>query len=145
LGGALLTALLFFSIGFQLSTSRIQAVSSYSTKYLYGQAGLVETTAYLKSSTSPEEIIWAMKDVGYYTNNRYIESYSYYFDKSLEDNLVDLLKDGNVKYYVVTSGIGQDNIDYYVNIKRILETYAYKEKQFDNYIIYKAKQGDMNE
>jgi 4-amino-4-deoxy-L-arabinose transferase-like glycosyltransferase len=131
--------LIFFSIGFQLSISRIQAKSTYPTKYHYGQSGLDETTAYLRSNTAPTEIIWSMKDVGYYVNNKYIESYSYYFDKTLENNLINLLKSSKVKYYVVSTGIGEDNILAYPHIQEILTTYAVQEKQYGNFIIYKAK------
>lgn len=109
---------IFFAMGFQLSISRIQAISPYPTKYLYGQTGMDEASAYLRSNTEPDEIIWSMKDVGYYVNNRYIESYGYYFDKSLEDDLINMLQTGKVRYYVVTTGIGQDNIDYYTDIGR---------------------------
>lgn len=131
--------LILFSIGFQLSISRIQAMSPYPTKYHYGQTGLDETTSYLRANTTSKEIIWSMKDVGYYVNNKYIESYGYYFDKSLENNLINLLKGSKVKYYVVSTGIGEDNINYYPRIKQILDTYAVREKQFGNFIIYKSK------
>lgn len=135
-----LVLFIFFAIGFQLSISRVQAISEYPTKYLYGQTGLDQTTAYLRSNTEPDETIWAMKDVGYYVNNKYIESYGYYFDKSIEKDLINKLKGSKVRYYVVTTGIGQDNIDYYANIKTILESNAVREKQFGNFIIYKAKE-----
>lgn len=131
---------IFFSIGFQLSISRYQAISTYPTKYHYGQTGLDQTTAYLRSNTDSEEVIWSMKDVGYYVNNRYYESYGYYFDKSLENDLINMLNGSKVRYYVVTTGIGQDNIDAYPNIKQILDTNAVKEKQFGNFIIYKSKE-----
>jgi hypothetical protein len=129
-----------FCIGFQFSISRIQATAPYPTKYLYGQTGLDQTTAYLRSHTAPDEVIWSMKDVGYYVNNRYYESYAYYFDKSLESKLIKMLDDGKVRYYVVTTGIGQDNVDYYASIKQIFEENAVKEKQFGNFIIYKSKE-----
>jgi hypothetical protein len=131
---------IFFCIGFQFSISRIQATAPYSTKYLYGQTGLDQTTAYLRSNTYPGEAIWSMKDVGYYTNNKYYESYLYYFDTSLDSKLINMLHDGKVRYYVVTTGIGQDNIDYYTHVKKILEEHAVKEKQFGNFIIYKPKE-----
>ncbi len=131
---------IFFTIGFQLSISRVQATSPYSTKYLYGQTGLDQATAYLKSNTEPDEIIWAMKDVGYYVNNKYVESYSYYFDKSLEKDLMQKLDEGKIRYYIVTTGIGQDNIDFYTDIKTILNKNAKKEKQFGNFVIYKVKE-----
>ncbi len=131
---------IFFCIGFQLSISRIQATAPYPTKYEYGQAGLDQTTAYLRSNTDPNETIWSMKDVGYYVNNKYYESYGYYFDQSLENDLINMLKSSKVRYYVVTTGIGQDNIDAHPNIKQILDTNAVREKEFGNFVIYKSKE-----
>ena len=131
---------LFFCIGFGLSISRAQAISPYSTKYLYGQTGMEQAAAYLRSVTAPNEAIWSMKDIGYYVNNRYYESYSYYFDKSLQTDLISKLRGSKVRYYVVTTGIGQDNIDYYADIKTIMDTYAVREKQFGNFVIYKSKE-----
>ncbi len=136
----LFVLLIFFSIGFQLSISRIQAISPYPTKYHYGQEGLDQVAAYLRSNTTSNEAIWAMKDVGYYVNNKYYESYEYYFNNELENHLVNLLDGGEVRYYVVTTKIGQDNIDYYPRIKQILEANAVREKQFGNFIIYKSKE-----
>ncbi len=131
---------ILFTVGFQTSISRIQATSSHPTKYHYGQSGLEETTSYLGLNIEQNEVIWAMKDVGYYTSNRYIESYSYYFSEPLQNDLINMIKDSKVRYYVVTTGIGQDNIDYYANIKKILNENATKEKQFGNFIIYKSKE-----
>jgi hypothetical protein len=131
--------ILLFAIGFEFSISRTQAISTYSTKYDYGQLGLNQTASYLRSNTAPSEVIWSMKDVGYYVNNKYIESYGYYFDTSLQNNLINLLKSGKVRYYVANTGIGEDNIDAYPRIKHILDTYAVPEKQFGNFIIYKSK------
>jgi len=130
---------IFFAIGFQLSISRVQAISTYSTKYDYGKQGMDQTEAYLRSVTTPNEVIWSMKDIGYYVNDRYIESYGYYFDPALQNNLIRLLKAGKVRYYVVSTGIGEDNVDDYPNVKPILDTYAVPVKQFGNSIIYKSK------
>lgn len=131
---------IFFCIGFQVSISRIQAVAPYPTRYLYGQMGLDQTTAYLRSNTNPDEAIWSMKDVGYYTHNKYYENYGYFFDESLQSDLINMLQDSKVKYYVVTAGIGQDNIQHYTDIKKILDDHAVKEKQYGNFIIYKSKE-----
>ena len=131
---------MLISIGFQLSISRVQAIAPYSTKYLYGQIGLADSTSYLRANTAKDEPIWSMKDVGYYVHNRYYESYEYYFDKSLTRDLIRKLRGGKVRYYVVTTGIGQDNIDYYTNIKSVLNAYAVKDRQFGNFVIYKSKE-----
>jgi hypothetical protein len=141
----LLILLIFFAIGFQLSISRIQAISNYSTKYNYGKTGIYQTAAWLKMNTAPNEPIWAMKDVGYYVHDRYYESYAYYFSGPLDNNLVQMLKNGKVRYYVVSTGIGEDNIVYYPKIKQILNTYAVKQYQFGNYIIYKSKEAIIND
>lgn len=140
IGSSALVLFMLFSIGFQLSISRVQAISPYPTKYNYGQVGLDQTAAYLRSNTAPNEVIWSMKDVGYYVNNVYYESYGYYFDKSLEGDLIKKLNGDEIRYYVVSTGIGQDNIDYYPNVKKILEANTVKEKEFGNYIIYKTKE-----
>ncbi len=135
---------LLFSIGFQFSISRIQAISPYPTKYLYGQTGLDQTANYLNLNTEDDEVIWSMKDVGYYADRRFIESYRYYFNESLETELEGMLKEGKVRYYVVTTGIGQDNIDYYTRIGEILEDHATIERRFGNFIIYKSKGAAVN-
>lgn len=131
---------LFFSIGYQFNISRVQAIKPYPTKYHYGQLGMDDTTSYLRTNTQKDEIIWSMKDVGYYTNNRYIESYVYYFNPELEEELVSYLQGGEVRYYVVTNGIGQDNINAYPDIKRILDENAKEVERFGDFIIYKAKE-----
>lgn len=139
IAASLFILIMLLAIGFQLSISRVQAISPYPTKYDYGQMGFNQTVGYLKSNTRSNEAIWSMKDTGYYVNNKYYESYSYFFDDALQGNLINMLKKGKVRYYVVSTGIGQDNIDYYANIKKILDTYAVQDKQFGNFIIYKSK------
>lgn len=128
-----------FALGFQLYVSRIQAVAPYPTKYLYGQMGIDEAASYLRANTEKDEVIWGMKDIGYYTNQRWVESYGYYFEPKLHKDLIDKLQNGEIRYFVATTGNGQDNLDYYTEVRDILETYATKEKQFDNYVIYRAK------
>ena len=102
--------------------------------------GLDQTTAYLRSVTNSNEVIWSMKDVGYYVNNRYYESYAYYYDKSLEGDLISKLKGGKVRYFVASTGIGEDNLVYLGDIREILDAYAVREKQFGNFIIFKTKE-----
>lgn len=137
--------IVLFSLGFQLSISRIQAVAPYPTKYLYGQLGMKDAIGYLKANTASDEVIWSMKDVGFYVHNRFYESYAAYFDKSSQTDFVNLIKSGKVRYYVATTGIGQDNLDYYTDVRNILDTYGVKEKQFGNFVIYKSKIGVSNE
>ena len=128
-----------FTLGWSVGLSRVQAIATYPTKYDYGQIGLDESVSYLKTRLSPDDIIWSMKDIGYYSNNHYIESYGYYFDKKLENNLVDLLHEKKVKYFVGTVNIGEDRLDAYPSIKKILDENALFETQIGNYMIYKNK------
>jgi len=126
-------------IGFQVNISRVQAKAPYPTKYHYGQQGFDETVNYLKAKTRKDEVIWSMKDIGYYVNNRYIENYGFFFDKSLNAELERLTKEGKVRYYVATTGIGEDRVDYYLEIMKILEKNTELDANFGNFVIYKAK------
>jgi hypothetical protein len=133
------TCVVVFGIGFQTSIARVQAIAPYSTTYEYGQTGLEDTAAYLKARTGPEEAVWAMKDVGHYSGRRYYENYAYFFDPGLESDLIRMLRTGKVRYYVATVGIGQDRIDAYPRIRRILEADAAKVETFGNYVIYRSR------
>lgn len=128
--------LLMITGGYELGLSRAQAIAPYPTKYYYGQTGLEETITYLKANTKRDEVIWAMKDVGYYVNNRYEESYGYFFFPELQDKLVRLMREGNIRYYVATRGVGEDNVAAYPQIEKILTTYGKVEKTFGDFVIF---------
>jgi hypothetical protein len=132
-------AVLAIVLGGQIGIARSQAVAKYPTKYSYGQHGLDETVAYLKTKVAPDEIIWSMKDVGFYVNNKYIENYVDIFSGELEERLDDLSKTGMVRYFVVTKGVGEDRVDAYPALKRGLESCCTVEQEFGNFVIYKAK------
>jgi len=125
-------------IGFQIGITRVQAISTYPTKYLYGQQGMNDAINYLKLNTKSNEIIWSMKDIGFYVNDKYYENYPFFFDKRLEPELVNLLVKGDIRYYVVTTGIGEDRIDYYKDIAGILEVNATKVASYGNFVIYRS-------
>ena len=103
-----------------------------------------EAINYLKLKTNKDEIIWSMKDVGFYVNDKYYENYPFFFDKSLEPELVTMLKEGKIRYYVVTTGIGEDRIDYYKDIANILNSNATEEASFGNFIIYQSNNSNSN-
>jgi len=136
-----LTILLAIMIGTQFGVSRSQAIATYPTKYHYGQSGYDKTVSYLKERLNPNETIWSMKDIGYYANGKYLENYSSIFRTKLEieNNLKKVINENNVRYFVVTTGIGQDRIDAYTELKAALDSCCVVEKQFGNFIIYKAK------
>jgi 4-amino-4-deoxy-L-arabinose transferase-like glycosyltransferase len=125
-------------LGSQLGISRFQALAKYPTKYDYGKTGMDETISYLKSRVNPSEVIWSMKDIGYYVNNRYFENYMDIFDSSLESKLTDMITNKNIRYFVVTTGIGQDRLDAYPSLKRSLDACCVVEREFGNFVIYRA-------
>lgn len=128
-----------FILGALLSMSYDQAKSQFSTKYLFGQTGINETVEYLKANTDDNEVIWSMKDIGYYVNNRYIENYGFLYDPKGENNLKELLSSNKLKYYIMTTGIGEDKAEIYTNLSNVLNKEAILVKRFGNYLIYKDK------
>lgn len=136
------TAILFaILLGTQFGISRSQAVATYPTKYHYGQIGLDETAVYLKGKLSQHEPIWSMKDIGQYASGAYFENYGSVFktEEEIKTEFKDLVANKGVRYFVVTTGIGQDRVDAYINLKLALEVCCNKDQEFGNFIIYKAK------
>jgi hypothetical protein len=121
-----------------VGVSRTHAVSEFPTKYNYGQLGFDHTVGYLKEKLAPGEVIWSMKDIGYYSGNKYIESYSYYYDEDVEYKIMSLSSAG-VRYFVATRDIGEDRIDASPKVLAALENCCILEKNFGNYYIYRKK------
>lgn len=137
-----LSALLAMMVVSQFWISRSQAVAPYPTTYHFGQMGLDETVSYLKNEAGTNETIWAMKDVGHYSGLKYIENYPLLFKplSDMERGIGDLVEVRKVRYFVVTKNIGQDRIDAYSDLKTALETCCSVNREFGNFVIYKAKQ-----
>lgn len=125
----------------QFAVSRSQSVALYPTKYHYGQLGLDEAIWYLKSKLAPNEPIWSMKDIGYYANNKYIENYGSIFKSQtqIENDLEIIIKNKGIRYLVLTTGIGQDRVDAYPELRTAMDTCCTVDQIFGNFIIYKAK------
>jgi hypothetical protein len=136
-----LTLLFATIVVMNFGISRSQAISPYPTKYHYGQIGLDETVVYLKSKLKLQEPIWSMKDIGLYASGVYYENYGSLFKTEAEIKIEfkDLIENKGVRYFVVTTGIGQDRIDAYGDLKRSLDACCNKDQEFGNLIIYKAK------
>jgi hypothetical protein len=128
--------LIGISVGYSLATSLVQAKAEYPTKYYYGQKGMKNTIEYLRANTNDDEIIWSMKDVGYYVNNKYEENYPYFFNESYQAKLRDLIVSNKIRYYVTTTGIGEVRIDAYKDIAKILKTNLKNEVKFENFVIF---------
>ncbi len=125
-------------VGLGLGVSRNHALSSYPTKYSYGQVGMDETVEYLRTHLNEGEIIWSMKDVGFYSGNHYIESYPYLFDEDVISKIMEFKQQG-VRYFVATKRIGEDNLEAYPKVQQALDLCCELDKVFGNYYIYKAK------
>jgi hypothetical protein len=125
-------------IGVGAAISRYHAISPFPTKYSYGQRGMDQTISYLKERLQTGEVVWGMKDIGFYTGNRYEESYGYYFAKNSREK-IRALRDSGIRYFVATKGIGEDRIDAYPDVLSALEECCYLDRQFGNFYIYKVK------
>ena len=122
-----------------IGISRSQAVAAYPTKYEYGQLGMSETISYLKANVKADEAIWSMKDVGFYVNNIYYENYGDIFSSNLKPKLNKLIEENHVRYFVATNGIGEDRYDAYIVMQEGLNDCCKLDKQFGNFMIFKAK------
>lgn len=138
----LICALMAYVFGNLLGISRSQAVAAYPTKYEYGQLGMSETISYLKANVKVDEAIWSMKDIGFYVHNLYYENYGDIFSSDLKSKLRRLVKDNHVRYFVVTEGIGEDRYDAYPVLQDGLKDCCKLDKQFGNFLIYKAKKDE---
>ena len=134
---AMLSIAVGATIGIGLGISRAQAISPLSTKYYYGQQGMDETVSYLKNRLNPGEVIWSMKDVGFYAGNHYSENYPDFFDRDGRHRVIALSRSG-IRFFVATKGIGEDRIDAYPEIQAALDECCTLVKNFGNYYIYKA-------
>ena len=137
-GAAILFAVVVVT---QFAVSRSQSVALYPTKYHYGQLGLDEAIWYLKSKLAPNEPIWCMKDIGHYVSSKYIENYGSIFKSQaqIEHDLDINIKNNGVRYLVLTTGIGQDRVDAYPELRLAMEACCTVDQIFGNFIIYKAK------
>ncbi len=134
-----LTIILFISaLGINFGVARYQAISAFPTKYSYGQMGMNETIAYLRANLKKDEIIWSMKDIGFYAGNRYIENYDFFYNPDPDKRILSAIHSG-VRFFVSTQGIGEDRIDVYTNVREALEACCRLDKNFGNFYIYVPK------
>ncbi len=139
----ILSCIIFaLTLGYTLGISRTQAIASYPTRYEYGKLGFSDAVNYLKANVFANEPIWAMKDVGFYVNNIYYENYGDVFSTDLNNKFKFLINEKKVRFFVVTSGIGQDRIDVYPVLKEGLNNCCKLDKTFGNFLIYKVKDND---
>jgi hypothetical protein len=126
------------ALGTGFGIARYEAIAPFPTKYSYGQMGMNETVAYLKANLKSDEIVWSMKDIGFYSGNHYIENYDFFFTPGQNEKMEAMVKSG-VRFFVATQGIGEDRIDVYPAAREALENCCRLEKNFGNFYIYVPK------
>lgn len=137
--GAALTLLSFAAaLGTGFGIARYEALAPFPTKYSYGQMGMNETIAYLKANLKDGEIVWSMKDVGFYSGNHYVENYEFFFTPNADVKIEALVKSG-VRFFVGTRYIGEDNLGAYPEVTGALDNCCKLAKNFGNYYIYIPK------
>jgi len=126
------------AVGTGLGIARYEALAPFPTKYSYGQTGMDETVAYLKANLKDGEIIWSMKDIGFYSGNHYVESYEFFFAPDADRKIDALVKSG-IRFFVGTRQIGEDNLDAYPEVMGALNNCCTLAKNFGNFYIYTPK------
>jgi len=135
----LVALLIICNAGLLAGIAWAQAKRPYTTTYNYGQRGITDAVAYLRSHTSKDEIISSMKDVGLMSERKYFENYGALFDRSASDQLIKNLETGKIRYAVFTQGIGEDQLDAVPQLKVEVERTCQLVAQFGNYLIYEPK------
>lgn len=136
---ALAALLILCNAGLLSGIAWAQAKRPYTTTYNYGQRGITDAVAYLRSHTSKDDIISSMKDVGLMSERKYFENYGALFEKSASDELIKGLETGKIRYAVFTRGIGEDQIDAVPQLKEEIERTCQLVAQFGNYLIYEPR------
>lgn len=133
---ALVALVIICNAGLLTGIAWAQAKRPYTTTYNYGQRGITDAVAYLRSHTSKDDIISSMKDVGFMSERKYFENYGALFEKSASDELIKNLETGKIRYAVFTRGIGEDQLDAVPDLKVEVERTCQLVAQFGNYLIY---------
>jgi hypothetical protein len=106
-------AVLAVYCGLQFGVAVYQEQAPYSTTYDYGQMGFLDTVAFLKSNTRSNDVIAAMKDMGFRCRLRCFETYSALTSGAGDPSVsrfMDAAASGRFAYIVFTEGRGQDQL-----------------------------------
>lgn len=88
-----------------------QARADFSTTYDYGQRGFEDTVAFIRLTTSQDQTIASMKDIGYAAKRRFWENYAaIYGGEAGARQLIDYIRSGKCRYAVFTENHGQDQL-----------------------------------
>jgi hypothetical protein len=137
-GLALPMASLAVYCGIQFGSAVYQEKVPYSTTYDYGQMGFPDTVAFLKSHTRPNDVIAAMKDIGFACRLHCFENYAALAGgPAAASRFMDAAASGRFAYIVFTEGRGQDALERNPALRQWFLARSKLVQSFGNYRIYR--------
>ena len=135
----LIIALGFYG-GLQAGIGLYQSKVDYATTYNYGQTGFLDTVAYLKMNTRPDEMIASMKDIGYRLGRPYFTTYgAIYGDEAALRRLIEGIESGRISFEVFTEGKGEDQLVMKPSLQMWIAEHCALAASFGNYRIYRYR------
>jgi hypothetical protein len=126
--------------GMSTGVASAQAKAFYSTTYDYGQEGLEETACYVRAHTAPDEMLVCMKDLGYYAQRRYWQTYSAIQGvPQYMNGVLGAIASGKVRYAIFTEGRGQDQLSLNPVLKAGVEEMCRIERSIGHYRVYDCR------
>jgi hypothetical protein len=128
--------------GLQFGSAVYQERAPYSTTYDYGQMGFADTVAFLKSSTGPDDVIAAGKDVGLSSGIRCYENSKILGpgpDSPDEADYQKRMLAGRFAFMVFSEVRGTDHLENKPGFARWFLEHATLVRSIGHYRIYKVK------
>jgi hypothetical protein len=140
LGGVGLAAwALLLHAGIQAGIASYQSRAQYSTTYNYGQRGIEEAAAFIQASTTEQDVISSMKDIGFLAKRRYYENYGALYNDDASARLIVEWESGRISYIVFTEGCGPDQLSYRPVLRDWVAVNAELVASFGDYRIYRPR------
>ena len=123
--------------GLQAGVGVYQSRVDYATTYNYGQTGFLDTVAFLRMNTHPDEMIASMKDIGYRLRRSYFTTYgAIYGDDAALSRLEEGIESGRISFEVFTEGKGEDQLLMRPSLQMWVAEHCSLVASFGNYRIY---------
>jgi hypothetical protein len=126
--------------GLQAGIGLYQSRVEYATTYNYGQTGFLDTVAFLRVNTRPDEMIASMKDIGYRAGRPYFTTYgALYGDDAALSRLIEGIESGRISFEVFTEGKGEDQLVMKPFLRSWVAEHCSLVTSFGNYRIYRYR------
>lgn len=125
--------------GLQFGIAVYQDKAPYATTYDYGEMGFLDTVAFLKSNTRPDDVIAAMKDIGFSSRRRCFETYGALHSgegSAAAARFMEAAASGRFAYIVFTEGRGTDGLVWNPALRQWFLDRSKLVRSFGNYRIY---------